>query len=85
MLQLLNSAAPKQIHVLQYIVFRSNTQIRVSRLKRSMRSGGVSELVETGSSTKEFVILFISLAIKFVACNLIMSSTIHCQSLQFKT
>ena len=35
------------------IIFRSNAQFRVLRLKRSMRSGGVSELAETGSCTED--------------------------------
>ena len=34
-------------------VTKSNVQFRVSRLKRSMRSGGVSELAETGSRTED--------------------------------
>ena len=40
-LQSLISATPKQIWELQYIIFRSNTLIKVSRLNRSMRSGWV--------------------------------------------
>ena len=53
MLHSLISAAPKWIQVLQSIIFKSNAQCRVSRLKRSMRSGGVSELAETGSRTED--------------------------------
>ena len=59
------SAAPKWIWELQYLIFRSNTQIRVSKLKRSMKSLVVLELVETESHTEDFVVSFISLAIKF--------------------
>ena len=53
MLHSLISAASKWIQVLQSIISRSNAQFRVSRLKRSMRSGGVSELAETGSRTED--------------------------------
>ena len=73
MLQSLISAAPKLIRVLKYIIFRSNTQIRVSGLKRSMKSKGVSELAETGSCTEELVTSFISLAIKFISGSVIQS------------
>ena len=41
-----------------------------------MQSGGVSELIETGSCTsctEEFVISLISLAIKFIAGSVIQS------------
>ena len=50
MLQLLISAAPKS--TMQYIIVRSNPQFRVSRLKRSMRSGRVLELAEMGLALK---------------------------------
>ena len=38
-----------------------------------MKSAGVLELVETGSSTEDFVISFISLATKFIAGSVIQS------------
>ena len=66
MLQSLISAA-----LLGYIIFRSNAQFRFSRLKRSMRLGGVSELPEM--SRTDFVLSFISLAITFIACSVIQS------------
>ena len=45
-----SAAAPKS--TMQYIIVRSNPQFRVSRLKRSMRSGRVLELAEMGLALK---------------------------------